>query len=594
MVAESWLRSLWKTTKKRGGASEKQLIGVLAFEVASLMSKMVHLWQSLCDKQVASLREEIKNSPGIRKLVSEDDAYIARLICSEIIENLGNVAIAVARLAKKCNDPLLRSFEQAFNDLLKMGTDPYGWHLSWKKMDRKVKKMERFVGINSNLYQEMETLADLAQTLQRMKCNDDADSITLVEYEKKVSWKKQEVKHLKELSVWNRSYDYTVRLLARSVFTIYCRIGHVFGINPVGDLEVKDSKVLESDNIHRSQSVAYTQSSVHPAETSLSRFSSEPIENLISRSGPISKTTNISSFYSGPLRNSTSTASLVSGGHKTVNFHSGPLEMSTAKPVPATRANRSTFKWWHSRDHSGNLQGKNPISKSSKLTSVGPLKGMVGENGSTVSNCYINTNGGYSGDLSGIKPVHGNSVYGHMPNFNSKKSLMNAPPETLGAAALALHYANVIIVIEKLVASPHLIGHDARDDLYNMLPASVRTALRAKLKPYAKKLSSSVCDMALAEEWNDALTGILEWLAPLAHNMIRWQSERSFEHQNFVSRTNVLLVQTLYFANQPKIEATITELLVGLNYIWRYGRELNAKAIEECASVRTFDEFLDE
>nr|GMC58970.1 uncharacterized protein LOC109186638 [Ipomoea batatas] len=589
MVAESWLRSLWKTTKKRGGgSSEKQIIGVLAFEVASLMSKMVHLWKSLCDKQVGSLREEIKNSPGIRKLVSEDDAYIARLICSEMIENLGNVAIAVARLAKKCNDPLLRSFEQAFNDLLKLGIDPYGWHLSWKKMDRKVKKMERFVVINSNLYQEMECLADFAQTLQRMKCNDDADIISLVEYEKKVSWKQQEVKHLKEVSVWGRSYDYVVRLLARGVFTIYCRIGHVFGVNPVGDQELRDSKVLESDNIHRSQSVAYTQSSVHPAETSLSRFSSEPIENLLTRSGPISRTANISTFYSGPLRNSTSTASLAPGGHKAVNFHSGPLEMSKAKPGQTTRVNRSAFKWWHSRDHSGKLQGKTPISKSNKLASV------VGENGFPMSNSYINTNGGYSGDLSGAKSVQGNSVYVHMPNFNSKKCLMNAPPETLGAAALALHYANVIIVIEKLVSSPHLIGHDARDDLYNMLPANIRTALRAKLKPYAKKLSSSVCDMALAEEWNEALTGILEWLAPLAHNMIRWQSERSFEHQSFVSRTNVLLVQTLFFANQPKIEATITELLVGLNYIWRYGRELNAKAIEECASVRTFDEFLDE
>ncbi|XP_019192256.1 PREDICTED: uncharacterized protein LOC109186638 [Ipomoea nil] len=583
MVAESWLRSLWKTTKKRGGgSSEKQIIGVLAFEVASLMSKMVHLWKSLCDKQVASLREEIKNSPGIKKLVSEDDAYIARLICSEMIENLGNVAIAVARLAKKCNDPLLRSFEQAFNDLLKIGIDPYGWHLSWKKMDRKVKKMERFVVINSNLYQEMESLADFAQTLQRMKCNEDADIISLVEYEKKVSWKQQEVKHLKEVSVWSRSYDYVVRLLARAVFTIYCRIGHVFGVNPVvGDQEMRDSKVLESDNIHRSQSVAYTQSSVHPAETSLSRFSSEPIESLITRSGPISRTPNISTFHSGPLRNSTSTESLAPGGHKAVNFHSGPLEMSKAKSSQTTKVNKSAFKWWHS----GNLQGKNPVSKSNKL------------NGFPMSNSYINTNGGYSGpsgDPSGAKPVEGNSVYGHMPNFSSKKSLMNAPPETLGAAALALHYANVIIVIEKLVSSPHLIGHDARDDLYNMLPASIRTALRAKLKPYAKKLSSSVCDMALAEEWNEALTGILEWLAPLAHNMIRWQSERSFEHQNFVSRTNVLLVQTLYFANQPKIEATIAELLVGLNYIWRYGRELNAKAIEECASVRTFDEFLEE
>jgi hypothetical protein len=170
---------------------------------------------------------------------------------------------------------------------------------------------------------------------------------------------------------------------------------------------------------------------------------------------------------------------------------------------------------------------------------------------------------------------------------------LDAPPDTLGAAALALHYANVVIVIEKLVASPHLIGLDARDDMYNMLPASVRAALRERLKPYSKSLSLAIYDTVLAGQWNVAMAGILEWLAPLAHNMIRWQSERSFEQQTMVSRTHVLLVQALYFANQQKTEATITELLVGLNYIWRFGREVNAQALLDCYSNRTYDEFLD-
>jgi hypothetical protein len=97
----------------------------------------------------------------------------------------------------------------------------------------------------------------------------------------------------------------------------------------------------------------------------------------------------------------------------------------------------------------------------------------------------------------------------------------------------------------------------------------------------------------LAGEWTEAMASILEWLAPLAHNMIRWQSERSYEQQTFVSRTNVLLVQTLYFANQEKTESAITELLVGLNYIWRFGRGLNAQALQEDASSIMFDEYLE-
>ncbi|CAN4126480.1 unnamed protein product [Withania somnifera] len=591
MVAESWFHNIWKSSKKNeGGGHQKVLIGVLAFEVASLMSKLVHVWQSLSDKQVDRLREEIMNSVGIRKLISDDDSYIARLICTELVENLGHVEIAVSRLAKKCNDPFLRSFEQAFNDLLKVGADPYGWQLSWKKMDKKIKKMERFIVINANLYQEMENLSDLEQTLRRLKANDDADSITLVEHEKKLAWKQQEVKHLKNVSIWNRTYDYTVRLLARSLFSIFSRIGHVFGVDPVMDERARASRDLDSDQIYRSHSVAYAQSSVHPSETSLSRFSSEPVESILAKSGPISNTRNVHMSYSGPLKNSTSTASPIPGRHSSAGFYSGPLGRSTAKSGPLPLFNKSGMKWWKSRNRSGNLNGKGSNSKHARQTSVGPLKGciMIG-NGSPVSNCHLDPHGFHSGILSATK---GAGVDGLADGYTTCSYLTR----TLGAAALALHYANVIIVIEKLVASPHLIGHDAREDLYNMLPASLRAALRAKLKPFAKSLTSSVYDTVLAREWNEAMLGILEWLAPLAHNMIRWQSERSFEHQNFVSRKNVLLVQTLYNANQEKTESAITELLVGLNYICRYGREVNAKAIEECASARMMfnDEYLDD
>ncbi|KAL2548939.1 hypothetical protein Fot_10469 [Forsythia ovata] len=266
MVVESWFRSLWRTSRKHEFDSRKARIGVLAFEAAGLMSKLLHLWQSLTDKQVARLREEIMNSVGIKKLVSEDEDRIVRLICIEMMENLGQVAQAVARLSKQCSDPLLRSFEQAYNDLIKIGADAYGWQFTWNKMDKKAKKMERFTAANANLYQEMETLADLEQTLKRMKGNDDADSISLVEYEKKVAWKQQEVKHLKENSLWNRTYDYTIHLLARSVFTIYGRIGQVFGFNHMVNVGVTDSRVSDSSYSRRNQSILYTQSSVHPSE----------------------------------------------------------------------------------------------------------------------------------------------------------------------------------------------------------------------------------------------------------------------------------------------------------------------------------------
>ncbi|XP_076942383.1 protein PSK SIMULATOR 1-like [Bidens hawaiensis] len=540
MVAESWFRGLWKSSTKHDHGQEKVRIGVLAFEVASLLSKLVHQWNSLTDKQVTKLKDEIINSVGIKKLVSDDDGYIVDLICAEMLHNLENVAKVVTRLAKRCNDPVLKCFERAYDDLVKSGVDPYQWQLSSKKMNKKVKKMEKFVLVNANLYQEIETLTELEQILKRIKSNEDQDSITLVEYMKKLSWRQQEVKRLKEMSLWNKTHDYVVFLLARSIFTIFNRIAHVFGINHVlPAVEYSDS--LDSDHMDRSQSVsALLHSSIHPTEYKISRFSSGPLGDLISQSGPISSTNNMNAFYSGPIGNS------IPYSGKTRNItYSGPIGKSTPKSTtksgPLARATKTRLKLWHGKTATPN-----------RLTTTAPAMPLRIEE-SDVEIC-------------------------------SKQKKFEAPPETLGAAALALHYANVIIVLEKLVASPHLIGPDARDDLYNMLPKNVRSALRTRLKPYAKSLTSSEYDTGLAEEWSEAISGTLEWLSPLAHNMIRWQSERSFEHQNLLSKTNVLLAQTLHYANQEKTEATITELLVGLNYIRRFGREVNAKAMLECES----------
>ncbi|KAI3750850.1 hypothetical protein L2E82_21714 [Cichorium intybus] len=540
MVSESWFHSIWKPSKNHDHGPEKARIGVLVFEVASVMSKLVHQWNSLTDKQVMKLREEINNSVGIKKLVSEDDDYVVDLICTEMLHNLENIAKVVTRLSKKCKDPLLLCFERAYDDLIKHGVDQYQWQLSWKKMNTKVKKMESFIMINANLYQEMETLSELEQIVKRMKNNNEHDTIAVVEYTKKVTLKQKQVRRLKEISLWNRTYDYVVLLLARSIFTIFARIGHVFGITHVLP-QMEESTLLEYSN---GQSVSGF------LESSITMFSSGPLGKISAKSGPISRTSHMNKYHSGPLGNS--------GKQRKMDYFSGPIAESTSsKSGPLIRAAKTGLKWWHD---STRIHGKTVTPNRSSTSVNVPLKG-----------CIMGGN---------IKTQN------QISRFSSKrqKPQIAPPPETLGAVALALHYANVIIVLEKLVASPHLIGHDARDDLYNMLPKNVRYSLRKRLKPYAKSFGNCVYDTGLAEEWSEAMLGILDWLSPLAHNMIRWQSERSFEHQNLLSRSNVLLVQTVYYANQEKIEAMIVEILVGLNYIWRFSREGNAKDLE-CENV---------
>ncbi|KAL0708980.1 hypothetical protein Bca4012_015958 [Brassica carinata] len=599
MVSETWFRNLLRFPKKhdQGGHRDKAVLGVLAFEVASLLSKLVHLWQSLSDKNVTRLRDEItRSTTGIKKLISEDDDFVVRLIRDEMMESIESVAKAVARLARKCSDPRLRSFESCFGEMMRTGADPHGWRYTWKKMDMKAKKMERFISSNASLYQETEILADLEQTVKRMVSSESAANDSVLEYKKKVTWKKHEVRNLRDVSLWNRTYDYTVLLLARSVFTVLTRTKHVFGIGYRGE-EASDVSSVDSDFIGRSQSVSTVLTHLSHQSESVGppRFASGPLGRF---TGPASgsvptRSAKMSDFLSDSLiTQSPMSGPLVAEKNKRFKFYSGPLGKITSKSGPLIGMGKHNKKMGQTPERPSVSSAKKQM-KSNRLTQVGPFKGcMVSQDG--INPLSGRTRNGARSSNSAEHHIP-NSVHVENSAFPSRPKLSDAAPNTLGAACLALHYANVIIVIERFVASPHLIGDDARDDLYNMLPASVRTSLRERLKPYSKNLSSStVYDPGLAKEWTDAMAGILEWLGPLAHNMIKWQSERSYEHQSLVSRTHIVLAQTLFFANQQKTEAIITELLVGLNYVWRFGRELNAKALQECTSNRqTLEKCLD-
>ncbi|KAK7270794.1 hypothetical protein RJT34_26218 [Clitoria ternatea] len=433
-------------------SSKPKRVAVLAFEVAGVMSKLLHLWQSLSDANVVRLRNDAVPIEGVHKLISNDESFLLSLVVAEFADSLRLVADSVTRLSQRCHDPSLRSFHRVFTEFANSGLDPHAWTLTTsKEIESRHRKLERYVTLTATLHREMDELSLLENALRKTLHNNNEQPCSyqkIHDLQQKIFWQRQEVKSLKERSLWNKGFDGVVSLLVRFVFTVLARIKVVFG---VGHSSVP--------SLSRSLSASAT---VYPSDQSQQPTSSFP-------------------FVSGPLKRSKL-------GEENEGFESGFFE----------------------------------------------------------SNCKV------------LKPG----------------------PSTLGGSALALHYSNLIIVMEKMIKSPPLVGVDARDDLYGMLPSSIRSRLRSRLRG----VGFSACDdPMLAGEWRDALGRILGWLSPLAHNMIKWQSERSYEQQNFVQKTNVLLLQTLFFANKDKTEAAITELLVGLNYVWRFEREMTAKALFECS-----------
>ncbi|XP_073298589.1 uncharacterized protein [Primulina huaijiensis] len=300
--------------------------------------------------------------------------------------------------------------------------------------------MNRFVAATEQLYQELDVLADLEQTSRRMRAGADVVQVKLLEFKQKVVWQRQEVKNLREMSPWVRTYDYIVWLLLRSLFTIAGRIKHVYHVNHRGHVEGLDNdKHIPADCLLHSNSIhALLQTPVYPSENNSSRFLGRTLSNL---------------------------------------------DLSDVK-------SKLKNKKMHCRSQSSSHGGK-PYQVKARGFDPAGLAGCMTGTDSLVAQRYTSSFRGSStfansSEKDDRKVLVLSSIITptRVSIFNFRHQALSPPPFSLGYAALALHYANVIILIEKLASSPQLISPDARDDLYNMLPATIRSCLRAKLETF--------------------------------------------------------------------------------------------------------------
>ncbi|KAI3743494.1 hypothetical protein L1987_61204 [Smallanthus sonchifolius] len=511
MKESSWFTSIWKPSRKTATLDlEKPIIGIMSFEVARLMTKLANLWQVLSDKQMSRLQEELTNSLGTRNLVSDNHDYLMELALTEIVDNIKCVAKAVSRLGKRCTDPVYHNLDLIFDNPIEIDVNWCGWEYKLKKMEKRVKKMKRFAAVTLQLCEELEVLSELENGLKRMQDNN-SNQMKINEFEKKVTWQLEEVNGLREMSTWVRTYDYTIRLLLRSLFTIVERVKGVFGIStPIGSPGVNDFQ--DGRYLVRSNSISAL--SGHPSKNSIQRS----LSNL---------------------------------GYK----------------------QRKNLKNLQIHYPSSVVCGTQPPVASRSLTQVGLLKGCM-----TSDLDSPKVNGTFQ------NPV--NILF--FPHKELSKGSQNGLKPTLGEAALALHYANVIIFIERLAISPHFISPVSREDLYHMLTTNIKNSLKEKLSFEFK----NDYNRDLASDWSSSIQKTLEWLVPLAQNMIKWHSERNFEKQVMDSGGNVLLVNTLHYADQEKSEEAITDLVLGLHYISKFGREINSKAFMGSSCDTICDDYL--
>uniref|UniRef100_A0A453MKI7 DUF3475 domain-containing protein n=1 Tax=Aegilops tauschii subsp. strangulata TaxID=200361 RepID=A0A453MKI7_AEGTS len=258
MARESWLAKVRSAISSKpsssgappaGAGGKKGNVGILAFEVASLVSRLLHVWRAVGDAAVARLRHEVVHLDGVRKVVSDDDAFLLGLARAELVDALRGASDAVAALAERCADPCLREFRDALLEFADTGRDRHRWAApTWKEMDARARKLEKQVATTAALRRAMEELAEAEHGLRKFLRADAAASggggchrrsmsaskISVAsEQQQLIFSKKQDVKNLKQTSLWGCTFDAVVSSLARAAFTILARIKLVFGAGAV-------------------------------------------------------------------------------------------------------------------------------------------------------------------------------------------------------------------------------------------------------------------------------------------------------------------------------------------------------------------------
>ncbi|KAF8046913.1 hypothetical protein N665_3339s0002 [Sinapis alba] len=141
----------------------------------------------------------------------------------------------------------------------------------------------------------------------------------------------------------------------------------------------------------------------------------------------------------------------------------------------------------------------------------------------------------------------------------------------LGPAGLALHYANIIMQIDTLVARASSITSNARDSLYQSLPPGIKLALRSKVKSFNVDKELSVTQI------KDEMERTLHWLVPIAANTTKahhgfgWVGEWANTGIDFTSKPSggdiILRIETLYHASKEKTEIYILGQIIWLQHL---------------------------
>lgn len=248
MPPRSWLADL--RSRLGVGPSRDDGLGILAFEAAATMSRLVSLHRTVSDVEVKRLRADVLRAEGVARLTSADQALLLRLACGELLADLDRAADSVARLSARCcaagdAPPLLRDFDRIYAEAKRGRLAQLDATVGFSRgATKRFKEMERQLAVAARLYAEMDALSELEASERRMEqwkqhsgpipaqtagtgkrsAGEPGEKLM-----SKLRAQRQKVRRLMEGSLWNVAADKAAKLMAKSVLAVLARVSLAFG-----------------------------------------------------------------------------------------------------------------------------------------------------------------------------------------------------------------------------------------------------------------------------------------------------------------------------------------------------------------------------
>ncbi|CAN6320532.1 unnamed protein product [Urochloa humidicola] len=253
MPARSWLADL--RSRLGGGGARADGLGILAFEAATTMSRLVSLHRTLSDAEFRRLRADVLRAEGVARLTSADQSLLLRLACAELAADLDGAAAAVARLAARCRAaaaeaplPLLRDFDRLYVDAKRGRLAQLDAAVGFSRgAGKRLRKMERHVAAAARLYEEMDALRELEASERRMEHWKQHSGPIIPSSQaaaaqgkkpaaepgeklmRELRAQRHKVRRLMEASLWSADAGRAAKLMAKSVLAVLARISIAFG-----------------------------------------------------------------------------------------------------------------------------------------------------------------------------------------------------------------------------------------------------------------------------------------------------------------------------------------------------------------------------